>query len=47
MSLISLVAFLFSAETKDVDIGDMDPAQREIVSTAAVTEEPLLVTSQR
>ena len=47
LSLISLVAFLFSAETKDVDIGEMDPAQREIVSTAAVTEEPLLVTSRR
>jgi MHS family shikimate/dehydroshikimate transporter-like MFS transporter len=47
LSLISLVAFLFSAETKDVDIGEMDPEQREIVSTSAVTEEPLLVTSQR
>ncbi len=47
LSLISLVAFLFSAETKDVDIGEMDPAQREIVSAAAVTEEPLLVTSRR
>jgi MFS transporter, MHS family, shikimate and dehydroshikimate transport protein len=47
LSLISLVAFLFSAETKDVDIGEMDPAQREIVSTAALTEEPLLVTSRR
>ena len=32
LSLISLVAFLFSAETKDVDIGEMDPAQREIVT---------------
>jgi len=42
LAVISLVAFLFSAETKDVDIGEMDPAQREIVSTAAVTEEPLL-----
>jgi MHS family shikimate/dehydroshikimate transporter-like MFS transporter len=42
LAVISLVAFLFSVETKDVDIGEMDPAQREIVSTAAVTEEPLL-----
>ena len=42
LAVISFVAFLFSAETKDVDIGEMDPEQREIVSTAAVTEEPLL-----
>ena len=37
--MISLIAFLFSRETKDVDIGDPDPEQREIVSTAA---EPVL-----
>ncbi|HWM11391.1 MAG TPA: MFS transporter, partial [Solirubrobacteraceae bacterium] len=42
LSIISLVAFLFSVETKDVDIGEMDPAQREIVSTSAITEEPIL-----
>jgi len=42
LAVISLIAFLFSRETKDVDIGDADPAQREIVSTAAVTEEPLI-----
>ncbi len=42
LSIISLVAFLFSVETKDVDIGEMDPAQREIVSTSAITEEPVL-----
>jgi MFS transporter, MHS family, shikimate and dehydroshikimate transport protein len=42
LSLISLVAFLFSVETRDVDIGEMDPAQREIVTAAAVTEEPLI-----
>jgi MFS transporter, MHS family, shikimate and dehydroshikimate transport protein len=42
LAVISLVAFLFSVETKDVDIGEMDPAQREIVSTSAVTEEPML-----
>ena len=47
LSVISLVAFLFSTETKDVDVGEMDPAQREIVSATAVAEEPLLVTSRR
>ena len=34
LAVISLVAFLFSRETKDVDIGEPDPAQEEIVSTA-------------
>lgn len=47
LSLISLVACLFSVETKDVDVREMDAAQRAIVSTAAVTEEPLLATSRR
>jgi MFS transporter, MHS family, shikimate and dehydroshikimate transport protein len=42
LAVISLVAFLFSVETKDIDVGEMDPAQREIVTTAAVPEEPLL-----
>ena len=35
LSLITLVAFLFSRETKDVDIGEADPAQEEIVAPAA------------
>jgi MHS family shikimate/dehydroshikimate transporter-like MFS transporter len=42
LSVISLIAFLFSVETKDVDIGEFDPAQREIVTAAAVTQEPLI-----
>ena len=42
LSVISLVAFLVSRETKDVDIGEPDPAQERIVSPAAVTEEPVL-----
>ena len=32
--MISLIAFLFSRETKDVDIGEPDPAQQEIVAHA-------------
>ncbi len=32
LAVISLIAFLFSVETKDVDIGEMDPAQEEIVT---------------
>jgi len=32
LAVISLVAFLFSRETKDVDIGESDPAQEEIVA---------------
>jgi MHS family shikimate/dehydroshikimate transporter-like MFS transporter len=32
LSVISLVAFLASRETKDVDIGEPDPAQEEIVA---------------
>jgi MHS family shikimate/dehydroshikimate transporter-like MFS transporter len=42
LAVISLVAFLFSVETKDVDMGEMDPDQRDIVTPAAVTEEPLV-----
>ena len=42
LAVISLIAFLFSRETKDVDIGEPDPAQEAIVSAAAVTEEPVL-----
>ena len=42
LSVISLVAFLVSRETKDVDIGAPDPEQEAIVSPAAVTEEPML-----
>ena len=38
LAVISLIAFLFSRETKDVDIGEPDPAQQEIVSTP----EPVL-----
>ena len=37
-TVISFVAFLFSRETKDVDIGEPDPAQEEIVSVP----EPVL-----
>ena len=32
LSLISLVAFLYSRETKDVDIDEIDPAQARSVS---------------
>ena len=39
LAVISLIAFLFSRETKDVDIGDADPAQEEIVATP----EPVLI----
>jgi len=46
LALISLVAFLFSAETRDVEIGELDPAQHEIVSVAKVTEEPLVPVSR-
>jgi MHS family shikimate/dehydroshikimate transporter-like MFS transporter len=42
LSVVSLVAFLFSAETRDVDIAEPDPVQHELVSAAKVTEEPLL-----
>jgi MFS transporter, MHS family, shikimate and dehydroshikimate transport protein len=42
LAVISLVAFLFSVETKDVEIGELDPAQHEIVTPAAVTQEPLV-----
>ena len=38
LAVISLIAFLFSRETKDVDIGEPDPAQQEIVGTP----EPML-----
>ena len=38
LAVISLVAFVFSRETKDVDIGEPDPAQEEIVSVP----EPVL-----
>jgi MFS transporter, MHS family, shikimate and dehydroshikimate transport protein len=46
LSIISLVAFLFSAETRDVDMGEIDRAQPEIVSAAKVTEEPLVPASR-
>jgi MHS family shikimate/dehydroshikimate transporter-like MFS transporter len=39
-ALISLVAFLASVETKDVDIGDFDPEQERIVSALTLAEEP-------
>jgi MHS family shikimate/dehydroshikimate transporter-like MFS transporter len=42
LAVISLVAFLVSRETKDVDIGAPDPAQEAIVSPAAITEEPVV-----
>jgi MHS family shikimate/dehydroshikimate transporter-like MFS transporter len=42
LAVISLAAFLVSHETKDVDIGEPDPAQEAIVSPAAITEEPVL-----
>jgi MFS transporter, MHS family, shikimate and dehydroshikimate transport protein len=47
LAVISLVAFLFSVETKDVDIGEQDPPQEAIVTPAAVTEEPLLAGTRR
>jgi MHS family shikimate/dehydroshikimate transporter-like MFS transporter len=47
LAVISLIAFLFSVETRDKDIREIDPAQQEIVSTAAVTEQPLLTTTRR
>jgi MHS family shikimate/dehydroshikimate transporter-like MFS transporter len=46
LSVVSLVAFLFSAETRDIDMGEMDPAQPEIVSASKVTEEPLVPASR-
>jgi hypothetical protein len=36
------VAARRSVKTRDVEIGELDPAQHEIVTPAAVTEEPLL-----
>jgi MFS transporter, MHS family, shikimate and dehydroshikimate transport protein len=47
LALISLIAFLFSVETRDKNIDEPDLAQQEIVSTAAVTEQPLLTTARR
>jgi MFS transporter, MHS family, shikimate and dehydroshikimate transport protein len=38
-SLVSLVAFLASVETKDMDLGVFDPGQEEIV-TPALSGEP-------
>lgn len=40
LAVISLIAFLASRETKDVDIGEHDPAQEEIVTAP----EPVLTT---
>ena len=45
LAVISLVAFLFSVETKDVDIGETDPAQEEIVA-ATPTEQPVLTSTR-
>jgi MFS transporter, MHS family, shikimate and dehydroshikimate transport protein len=39
-ALISLVAFLASVETQDVDVGDFDPAQERIVTAPTVADEP-------
>jgi MFS transporter, MHS family, shikimate and dehydroshikimate transport protein len=47
LAVISLIAFLFSVETRDKNIDEPDLAQQEIVSTAAVTEQPLLTTARR
>jgi hypothetical protein len=35
---VSLVAFLFSAETRDIDITESDPVQGRIVGAADVKE---------
>jgi hypothetical protein len=35
---VSLVAFLFSAETRDIDITEADPVQGRIVGAANVRE---------
>ena len=35
---VSLVAFLFSTETRDIDIAESDPVQGRIVSAANVRE---------
>jgi hypothetical protein len=35
---VSLVAFLYSAETKDIDIAESDPVQGRIVGAANVRE---------
>ena len=42
LAVISLIAFLFSHETKDIDIGEPDPTQEKIVSATAATETPVL-----
>ena len=38
LSLISLVAFLYSRETKGVDMDDIDPVQDALVSDASPAE---------
>jgi MHS family shikimate/dehydroshikimate transporter-like MFS transporter len=38
LSVISLVAFLYSRETKGVDMEEIDPTQNELVSDASPTE---------
>ncbi len=45
LSLVSLVAFLYSVETKDVDIHEIDPTQQELVA-ATPTEQPVLTTQR-
>ena len=45
LSLISLVAFLYSVETKDVDINEIDPTQEELVADSP-TEQPVLTTQR-
>jgi MHS family shikimate/dehydroshikimate transporter-like MFS transporter len=41
LSLVSLVAFLFSAETRGIDVSEPELAQREIVSAGNVAREPV------
>lgn len=45
LAIISLVAFLYPVETKDVDINEIDPTQRELVA-ASPTEQPVLTTNR-
>jgi hypothetical protein len=39
LSLISLVAFLYSRETKGVDMEEVDPVQDELVTAATEPRE--------
>ena len=45
LAIISLVAFLYSVETKDVDINEIDPVQEELVA-ATPMEQPVLTSTR-